>query len=268
MRDRIDVVKQMILSVLIYILVTTTVYEVVTFLFAQNGQQHAMLAQLLANICGLWLLFVFWRRGMLFLLFDRAQEKEAFVHLDRRRMAGWIVVGICGSVVLNDLLAMPVLREAFPSWEQAENLLYGDHILFLILAACITGPVAEELLYRGIVFSGLRKWMKLWPAALLSACVFGLLHLNVLQGIYAGILGILFALMYEDTGTIWMPVAVHMLVNCFEVVLQKTGISARYGAQNNQMALISGAMAAVCVMLLIWLYRTRTKASKADRRFF
>ena len=259
MKDRIDVVKQM---------VTTTVYEVVELAFAQNGRQHAMLAQLLANICGLWLLFVFWRRGMLFLRFDRTQEKHAFLHLSRRRLTVWVVVGICGSVVLNDLLAMPALRERFPSWEQAENLLYGDHIVFLVLAACITGPVAEELLYRGIVYSGLRKWMKLWPAALLSAFIFGLLHLNVLQGIYAGILGLLFALMYEDTGTIWMPVAVHMLVNCFEVVLQKTGISGWYGSLNNGMALISGAMAAVCVVLLIWLYRTCGKEKTSGSNIF
>ena len=53
----------------------------------------------------------------------------------------------------------------------------------------------------------------IWPAAILSALLFGIYHANMIQFLYAFPLGILFAWYYEKSGTLLVPVLVHISLN-------------------------------------------------------
>ncbi|MCU6760892.1 exosortase E/protease%2C VPEID-CTERM system [uncultured Roseburia sp.] len=243
MKDKFTIVKGMFISILCYALVTTGVYTAVTQLGPGTGSEHAMLAQTGANVLGLAVLLVCYRRGMFSFFKQKAAPGtgEALI---------WIVICVCASVVLNDFLSVSFLQELFPSWQSTETLMYSDRPVFIVLAACITGPAAEEFLYRGVVFQGLKKIAGFWPGVFLSAFVFGLLHMNPLQGFYAGILGLLFAFLYHRTGKLLMAVLAHALVNTISVVLHLTGLYRYYGSENTAMILISSASAAICLLLL------------------
>jgi len=52
-----------------------------------------------------------------------------------------------------------------------------------------------------------------WVAVIISALMFGLYHGNLVQGIYAFIMGCLLALVYEWTGSFAAPVLFHMIAN-------------------------------------------------------
>ncbi|MFO0997216.1 MAG: type II CAAX endopeptidase family protein [Alphaproteobacteria bacterium] len=98
-----------------------------------------------------------------------------------------------------------------------------------ILAALIAvaAPVAEETLFRGVLFGWLRRHWPFWPSAFLSALVFSLLHmiLEVMPPTIA--LGLLFAWMYERSRSLWTPIAVHMVHN--GVVFAVTLLALRQG---------------------------------------
>lgn len=83
--------------------------------------------------------------------------------------------------------------------------------ILVILAA----PFAEELFFRGFLFGGLRGRMSLWPAALVSGLLFGLVHLpgGVLQVPPLAVFGVLLAWLYERTGSLGPPIFVHMIQN-------------------------------------------------------
>lgn len=94
--------------------------------------------------------------------------------------------------------------------------LFGKGIagLFLaILAGGVVAPIAEEVFFRGYLFAGLYKLLGRRRAALLSAALFALAHILPTSWPPIFVLGLLFALLYEQTGSIWPSVIVHAAMN-------------------------------------------------------
>jgi membrane protease YdiL (CAAX protease family) len=83
--------------------------------------------------------------------------------------------------------------------------------VFLLLA--VIAPVAEEILFRGVVFSGLRdSWGEGW-AILVSSVLFGVIHLQPLVMIPTAILGLLLAKVFSVTRSLWASIALHSAYN-------------------------------------------------------
>ena len=81
-------------------------------------------------------------------------------------------------------------------------------------------PVSEEVFFRGFMFAGLRRGAPFVVAALISAAVWGLFHFDPQNpsGSWAVVLqlsvfGVALAWLYERTGSIWPPIAVHTVNN-------------------------------------------------------
>ena len=88
----------------------------------------------------------------------------------------------------------------------------SDLILFFIVGG-ILGPVAEELFFRGILYGFLRRWGVI-VALVISTLIFVLCH-PIHQGIPITRLlgGILFAIAYETSGSLMVPITIHCLGN-------------------------------------------------------
>ena len=61
----------------------------------------------------------------------------------------------------------------------------------------IIAPAAEEMIFRWLIYLRLRDWLKMPVAAVISGLIFGIYHGNIVQGIYASILGTAFAWILE-----------------------------------------------------------------------
>lgn len=116
---------------------------------------------------------------------------------------------------------LPMVQETFRTIAQRP-----DAVPVLALTAVVLAPVAEEVLFRGVVFQGLRARMGFWAAALLSATLFTLAHLEgggVLAGVViaSGILplGVAFAALLERRGSLLAAIAAHAAYNSVGVAL-------------------------------------------------
>ncbi|MDO5573215.1 MAG: type II CAAX endopeptidase family protein [bacterium] len=89
----------------------------------------------------------------------------------------------------------------------------------LIFIVGFYGPACEELAFRGVIFGRYKRTEKILAAALLSALLFGLMHLNGNQLGYAAILGFIFALSMEASGSIWTAFIAHAVVNTHNVIM-------------------------------------------------
>jgi membrane-associated protease RseP (regulator of RpoE activity) len=89
----------------------------------------------------------------------------------------------------------------------------GPLAALLVLAATL-GPLAEEVLFRGVLFNALRRRVPGWAAAVGQAVLFGAFHNSGgYYPVYAGCLGLALAGVYAWRRTLATPVALHVLQN-------------------------------------------------------
>ncbi len=93
----------------------------------------------------------------------------------------------------------------------------GIQILLIVFLA----PFAEEICFRGMVFGGLRTKLPLWAAALGTGLFFGILHYSTGPSAVPSLiaLGVIFAVVYEKTGSIWPPIIMHVVNNAFALTV-------------------------------------------------
>jgi len=88
----------------------------------------------------------------------------------------------------------------------------GEIILFFLVAGLI-GPVAEEVLFRGVIYGFFRRWGVL-AALILSSVIFVLAHSTLSTIPVPQIVGgIIFAIAYEKEGSLIVPITIHSLGN-------------------------------------------------------
>ena len=108
------------------------------------------------------------------------------------------------------------------------NTISGGGIFLTALFAAVAGPICEELAFRGIIYTGIRKSGSALQAIIISGLLFGLFHMNINQAVYAFALGVFFGAVREVTGSIIPPIICHMTVNSGGVIgmiMQKYMIS-------------------------------------------
>ena len=83
----------------------------------------------------------------------------------------------------------------------------------------IVAPFAEEVVFRWLVFLRMRDNLRVITAAVLSGLAFGIYHMNLVQGVYAAILGTLFALLLEWKGNLFTSVLLHIGANVWSLMV-------------------------------------------------
>ena len=82
-----------------------------------------------------------------------------------------------------------------------------------LIGIVILGPFAEEIFYRGFIFGGLFGRLGPWRAAYVSAGLFAVSHMDFGLIIPAFAAGLLFAWVYNRTGSIWPIILAHSIQN-------------------------------------------------------
>lgn len=95
----------------------------------------------------------------------------------------------------------------------------GWYILNLLLLAVLPA-IAEELVFRGVIFNGLRRNVSDAAAIFLSATLFTLMHSSLEQFIYPFILGVILAWLVLRTGSVVSSIIVHMCNNALAITLK------------------------------------------------
>ncbi len=95
----------------------------------------------------------------------------------------------------------------------------GDKIMTFI-SLVILPPLAEETLFRGFLFTGLRQKFSFWPAAIVVSVIFASLHLAQssegilwVAGIDTLVLSVILCWLREKTGNLWAGIFVHAFKN-------------------------------------------------------
>ena len=88
----------------------------------------------------------------------------------------------------------------------------GTNFLMLISASCLA-PISEELLCRGITLMYFRKSVPFWLANTIQALIFGIMHMNWVQGTYAFLIGLILGYAVKKYNSIIPSMMIHFFVN-------------------------------------------------------
>lgn len=163
-----------------------------------------------------------------------------------KRIACVVVIGLSMQVVISYLCdgVLSLLPEVAADYsELVEETGMGDTSLLAVLTTVLGAPFCEELLVRGIIFEfSLRAFnpqcRSLWKrrrranaqdgamvpwaapdkrgivaAIVLQAAIFGLMHMNWVQGCYAGAAGLVFGWVLVTTGKLRYTILLHFAFN-------------------------------------------------------
>lgn len=91
--------------------------------------------------------------------------------------------------------------------------------VILIAAGAFSPAICEELLYRGVLFSSLRRKLKPVPLTIVIALLFSLYHLHPWRMILILPLGVLLTYVVLRSGTVYLSMLLHFIVNTLSLVL-------------------------------------------------
>jgi len=140
----------------------------------------------------------------------------AFKKLTWKNVLIAVVCGIAlcffsNGTVFVEYVLVPDVVEAYI--EMAEMAGLGTEPI-VIFAAIILAPIGEEFVCRGLTQKYAKKAIgKFWLANIFQAFVFGLMHLNWVQGIYAFVIGLVLGWLVERYDSILLAMLVHFVVN-------------------------------------------------------
>lgn len=127
-----------------------------------------------------------------------------------------VLLGISVSIFLNlisQLLQTFVFTGGYGAYEQVAAAQYAVPFAVGVLLYGVISPLAEEAVFRGILYNRCKRYIGTLPAIFLSALLFGLFHGNLVQGIYAFVMGLLMAGLYERFHSFAVPLLFHAAAN-------------------------------------------------------
>jgi len=164
-------------------------------------------------------------RGMI----ARAARDSRLLHIKREPVRHYLLLAVttAGAMLgLNMLLELTGLTDNSAAYQAVAERQYSASIFLALVLYGLAAPLAEELLFRGIVYNYLKGAVGLKAAMLMAAIFFGVYHGNSVQGIYGFLMACLIIYGYEYFGEFKVPVAMHMAVNLISYLMSNTSIAA------------------------------------------
>ncbi|MBQ8518032.1 MAG: CPBP family intramembrane metalloprotease [Agathobacter sp.] len=129
-----------------------------------------------------------------------------------------LVLLVPGSQFMSSIVTS-MISLAFPNWledymELIENAgLSGEVPLLMMIYSVCLAPIGEELIFRGVTYRIARRAFPFWIANIIQAFLFGVFHMNPLQGCYTFILGLFMGYICEKGVSLYHAIFFHFLFN-------------------------------------------------------
>ncbi len=123
------------------------------------------------------------------------------------------------------LVSLFEVSEYEPIFNEAPYYMEDYSLILQFITIALVPAFCEEFLFRGVVLSNLMPYGKA-TAIIVSSVLFGLMHSNFYQFLYATAAGILLGAVYVLTDSIWCSVLIHMINNSTSIL--QTAIYERF----------------------------------------
>lgn len=133
-----------------------------------------------------------------------------------RRVNNYILLAVLAFLSafgLNLLFHVIGLTSSSASYNNTARAQYGVNFIAGLALYGILSPIAEEAVFRGLIYNRMKRCFGIFLGGTVSALLFGCYHGNLVQGIYGTVLGLLIAYLYEKYGSFAAPALFHSVAN-------------------------------------------------------
>lgn len=189
-----------------------------TWLKEHSGQISVFISAL-AALCTYPLSYHFYKTSVVFEISPVIKRRNHKIMLSY----GPFIFLWAGIVAVGLNIAMTYLGDILQSstYEKVSNTQYSVSMITGVIVFGIITPVAEELVFRGAIYNRLKRYFSPLIAIIVSSFIFGIYHGNMVQLIYATIMGVCMALIYEVCGKLSAPVLFHAGANTIVYIASK-----------------------------------------------
>lgn len=247
--------------ILLYFVISNVAMSMFVVIWQMTGgfseelyvRQYTLL-QTLATIVVFPFLYNFYRKDKLTCTVFHQRLKNEYEEVPKeKKILNGVLTFCCGAmagVIMNNIIAATGLMEISAGYQRVTQSFFSSSLLVELAGLGILIPAAEELLYRGLVYGRLSNWMALRTAAVVSAFLFGGLHMNIVQFVYAFALGILLTFFLENTYHLYGAILGHVGANVMAILRTELGVLD--WMEKNQWTYWGAtiAMAGVCISII------------------
>lgn len=203
-----------IVGIILYMLIYGLTHPGIGFVQCLESMP-SVLEIILQDLGMIWAIYIAWKHKVI-----RLPETFRLPAIQRQSMWLPLLAGVLfflGDTCIESLCGIRMPEEIEQTFVELCHSPLG------FLSVCLIGPLLEELIMReGVMGSMLRRGVRPWAAIILSSVLFGAMHLNLSQFIFASIGGISLGILYYKSGNIILPLIVHALNNTFSSILTLT----------------------------------------------
>ena len=166
-----------------------------------------------------------------------------------------ILFGVILSVGVTCLSAMVQAALYDEQYQETAEIMYSASFPMQLLVMGLVMPLAEELMFRGVLFRRYQETRRFWSSALWSSLFFALTHTNNIQIVYAFFLALCLCYLYERFGSFKAPVVLHISANTASLIFTETGVFGWLGNEPIRMAAAVILSAFLCSSLFVLMQR-------------
>lgn len=169
-----------------------------------------------------------------------------------------IVFALCGMFAV-ELLSSTV--DIPNKLEEQFKMLAGTVSGFL--GVCIIGPIMEEMIMRRVVLKEMEKLTKsMWWGIIISSALFAIIHINPIQVVFAMPAGIFLGWLYCKTGSLLVPICIHILNNTISFITMSIGVDSETTLNSTPGVILFIIFVTVSVISGFWIVRYYAKLKK------
>ncbi len=157
--------------------------------------------------------------GLCYVLFNRLSLRDDLGF--RPVKVGTILVCIVLSfLILPTMQFVNLLSQLFTTNTALEvsDQLQGGSVPVVFILLSLYGPFVEEFFFRSLMCRRYEIIAGPFRAGLISAVLFGLMHMNINQASYSFVFGFILAVVNKAAGSVYPSVIIHMMINGINAV--------------------------------------------------
>ena len=168
--------------------------------------------------------------GVIFYLFFKRRGKSVKIEwkllpFTSKALVISVIAAVAYSVIFS-LLANYISPEGanpiFRSANYYSGIAPGLGFFLMLLNLLVAAPVVEEIVMRGVVYTRIENAVGSKSAIIISSLLFGLMHVSaggLILAIGAALMGLVFALIFAKTNSLWVCIVAHSFANIPDLVL-------------------------------------------------